>query len=195
MTFRRARPGDGATLFAVTGAAVAGLAAAHYPATTIRDWMAGRTVAEYEALIGRHWLVVAEPGVLTRLFVRPDAAGQGLGARLLEIGVAFAAADGQGPVTLGATLNARGFYERHGFRFVRNGTYRHALDSPEIAIAHMALSAERAARRAGAMAGVLAQLGPACPSPAKAGSPEPRGHDPRPAAGPTRSPRRQRPTP
>jgi len=111
-------------LYDVTQAAITGLAAGHYTAEQIAHWMGGRDVGHYERVIAAGTVRVAEqggilgfvdtaPGVLLRLFVRPEVAGQGLGRQLLQLGVAAALQGGE--VRLEATLNAELFYARHGF--------------------------------------------------------------------------------
>jgi GNAT superfamily N-acetyltransferase len=53
--------------------------------------------------------VDSEPGELTRLFIVPSAVGQGLGKRLLEIGIQQARVGYQGAIRVEATLNAISF--------------------------------------------------------------------------------------
>lgn len=92
--------------------------------------MAGRDAAQYEAVIakgnvmvdaGLNGFIETAPGEILRLFVRP-AAGQGLGQRLLQAGLALA---GPGEIRLNATLNAAGFYEKQGFRALARAVYTH----------------------------------------------------------------------
>lgn len=83
--------------------------------------------------------VDAEPGELTRLFILPSASGVGLGKRLLDVGIEQARRDHRGPVKLEATLNAVGFYERHGFNATGKGYAAHTLGGPPIPIVHMEL--------------------------------------------------------
>ncbi|MBU6449848.1 MAG: GNAT family N-acetyltransferase [Rhodospirillales bacterium] len=123
-TLRPARAGEGQALYGITKAAVEVRAAAHYSAAQISGWMNGRDGALYEALIAAGGITVAAerdavlgyveavPGEITRLFVHPEAAGRGLGRRLLERGIAMA---GPGEIRLNATLNAAPFYEHCGF--------------------------------------------------------------------------------
>ncbi len=150
-TLRPARAGDGAAVFAVTHRSVAGLAQGHYSAEQIAGWMGRRTPEFYEELIQAGRMVVAErdgavvgfvdavPGEVTRLFILPGAAGNGLGGRLLEIGVAAARDGHDGPVRLESTINAAGFYRRHGFREVGRGHFSHGLGGDPIEIIHMEL--------------------------------------------------------
>lgn len=83
--------------------------------------------------------VDAEPGEVTRLFLLPEAAGAGLGRRLLEIGIEKARLGHDGPIKVESTVNAQGFYQRHGFRPVGTGFFSHGLGGDPIEIVHMEL--------------------------------------------------------
>ncbi|MDE2239697.1 MAG: GNAT family N-acetyltransferase [Rhodospirillales bacterium] len=136
---RPACPGEGQALYDITKAAIESGAAGHYSQAQIAGWMNGRDGAYYEALIAAGFIIVAADGVLlgyveagpgeiTRLFIRPDAVGRGLGRRLLERGIAMA---GQGEIRLNATLNAAGFYEHCGFiPFGREMYFHDGSDEP-----------------------------------------------------------------
>lgn len=148
---RPARAGDGSGVFDVTLRSVKDLAASHYSADVIRNWMGERTPAYYEELIlnGRMFVaeqdgvvvgfVDSEPGELTRLFILPSAVGQGLGKRLLAIGIEQARLAHQGAIRVEATLNAVSFYEHHGFRVTGNGIASHSVGGPPIAVVYMEL--------------------------------------------------------
>jgi GNAT superfamily N-acetyltransferase len=151
LVVRAARAGDGQAVFDVTRRSIGGLGANHYSAEQISGWMGARTPAFYEDLIAKGRMVVAEreativafvdaePGEVTRLFILPDAAGMGLGSRLLKIGVEKARLGHEGPVKLEATLNAEGFYRRHGFKAIGRGRFSHGLGGESIEIVHMML--------------------------------------------------------
>jgi GNAT superfamily N-acetyltransferase len=151
ITFRAARPGEGQAVFDLTHRSVGGLAAQHYTPEQIAGWMGERTPAFYESLIANGRMVVAlragrvvgfvdaDPGEVTRLFVLPDAAGLGIGRRLLDRGIEIARAGHSGPIRLEATLNAERFYQRHGFVTVGHGTFSHGVGGDPIPIVHMAL--------------------------------------------------------
>lgn len=151
ITFRPARAGDGEACFAITHASIAALGNTHYTEEQIAGWMGERTPAYYEAMIRDGNAVVAErdgtvvgfvdaiPGEVTRLFLLKDAAGAGLGRRLLNIGVETARKGHDGPVILESTLNAVPFYERNGFRVTGTGTFSHGLGGGPISIVHMTL--------------------------------------------------------
>ncbi len=113
--------------------------------------MGERTQAYYEALIAKGGMVVAEragalvgfvdaePGEVTRLFLLPETAGTGLGRRLLEIGIERARAGHVGAIRLESTMNAEGFYRKHGFRSLGRGHFSHGLGGQPIEIVHMEL--------------------------------------------------------
>ncbi len=148
---RPARPGEGQTLYDITKAAIHERATAHYSPAQIASWMSGRDGALYEALIAAGFIIVAAEGdmllgyvaagsgEITRLFVRPDVAGQGLGRRLLERGIKMA---GPGEVRLNATLNAAPFYEHCGFTPLGREMYSHGEDIEPVEIVKMLRSAD-----------------------------------------------------
>lgn len=151
VSFRAARPDDAETVFNTTKASMAGLARGCYSPAQIENWMGERTPRFYEDLIAKGRMTVclrdgvvvgfvdAEPGEVTRLFVLPEAAGAGLGLRLLDIGVAQARSGHGGPIRLEATINAEAFYRRYGFRSTGRGHFSHGLGGEPIEIVYMEL--------------------------------------------------------
>src|SRR5262245_35504900 len=149
---RPAQRGDGQSVFDVTWLSVNALAKTHYSAEQIAGWMGERTPAFYEDLIDKGRMVVAErsgsivgfvdaePGKLTRLFIVPSATGSGLGRRLLHIGIEHARRGYDGLIKIEATLNAVGFYERHGFKVCGRGLAESdRVGGASIPIVHMEL--------------------------------------------------------
>ena len=151
VSFRAARLDDAETVFDITKASIAGLAQGCYSPAQIENWMGERTPRFYEDLIAKGRMTVclrngvvvgfvdAEPGEVTRLFMLPEAAGSGLGQRLLDIGVAQARLGHSGPIRLEATINAEAFYRRYGFRSTGRGQFSHGLGGEPIEIVHMEL--------------------------------------------------------
>lgn len=135
ITIRPAVAADAETVFAITRASVEGLARDHYSAAQIAGWMGDRTPGTYRAEAASGRIKVAELdgrvvgyvdavlGELTRLFLLPEAAGQGIGKALFAVGLRQAREGHAGPVRIEATLNAAPFYARQGFRKVGEGTF------------------------------------------------------------------------
>ncbi|MDD2705823.1 MAG: GNAT family N-acetyltransferase [Acidocella sp.] len=134
-------------LYNITATAVRAQAVGYYAPEQLARWMDGRDAAHYEQVIAGGRVRVAErsgarlgfvdtrPGEITRLFVRPEAAGRGLGRCLLEIGVAEAwTAAG---VRLEATLNAAPFYARCGFVETGRALFTHPLGGLPLEIVRM----------------------------------------------------------
>lgn len=151
VVLRRARPGDGPSLYDVTVRSIQELGKQHYSEDQLAGWMGERTADYYEDMIAKNRTVVAEadgeiigfvdadPGEVTRLFILPKSAGRGVGKRLLQIGLETASKDHPGPIKLESTLNAQPFYERHGFRAVGKGQFSHGIGGNPIEIVVMEL--------------------------------------------------------
>jgi putative acetyltransferase len=58
-------------------------------------------------------------GLVNAIYVHPRSQGVGVGSGLLAVIEEKSISAGIGSLTLNASLNARPFYERHGFRVVR----------------------------------------------------------------------------
>ncbi|MCR8546591.1 GNAT family N-acetyltransferase [Salipiger sp. P9] len=65
------------------------------------------------------FMTLVAPDHIDLAFVRPSAAGEGIGARLLEALTAIARASGAKQLTSDVSKAARPFFERHGFEVLR----------------------------------------------------------------------------
>ena len=149
ITLRAARAGDGAAVFAVTHQSITELAQGRYSAEQLRGWMGQRSHDDYERAIAKGGMVVAcqgdtvvgfvdaEPGEVTRLFVLAQAAGQQLGSRLLAAGLAKAQAPHVQVIKVESTLNAEGFYRRHGFIATGRDVFSHGVGGDPIEVVLM----------------------------------------------------------
>lgn len=149
---RPAQPGDGQAVFDVTRQSIAELSNGRYSPQQLNGWMGERTPAFYEQLIQRGQMVVAlqqerivgfvdsEPGEVTRLFLLREASGTGLGAHLLKIGIENARGPGIRMIKVESTLNAEGFYAKHGFVTRSHGVFSHGVGGQPIDIIHMELA-------------------------------------------------------
>ena len=132
---RPARADETDAIFAVHRDAVTSQCGDAYPPAQVAAWLDGRTPAMYLPAIERGALWVADDAgavvgfveheghEVTKLFVRGDQAGRGLGGRLLAHAIEAIGAGGARAVYLEATTNACDFYRRRGFRVLGPGTF------------------------------------------------------------------------
>ena len=111
----------------------------------IDAWLWNRGPSGYVGPIERGAVFVAEragrvtgfgeaaPGTVIAVYVDPAEVRQGIGSAILRHAVALAREGHDGPVRLEATLNARDFYARAGFREVKHSTVkRNQVDVPVV---------------------------------------------------------------
>ncbi|GAA0192084.1 GNAT family N-acetyltransferase [Halobaculum roseum] len=72
------------------------------------------------------------PGTVEAVYVHPDRAGEGVGTALLADLERAAGDRGLGALGMHASLNAVGFYERHGYTRVRAVTHEFGGDDCEV---------------------------------------------------------------
>jgi GNAT superfamily N-acetyltransferase len=142
---RPARSEDALRLHQLHTASVRALCVGHYSSDVIEAWLGNRTPSGYLGPIERGALFVAEragrvvgfgeasPGTVIAVYVDPAEVLQGIGSAILRHAVAVAHKGNDGPIRLEATLNARDFYERAGFREVKRSTVkRNQVDVPVV---------------------------------------------------------------
>jgi GNAT superfamily N-acetyltransferase len=145
VVIRSARPDDAPRLHELHTASVRALCSAHYSANVIEAWLGNRSASGYLGPIERGDLFVAErdgrivgfgeavPGTVIAVYVDPAHVLKRVGTAILRHALTLANREHAGPVRLEATLNARDFYERAGFREVRRSTVkRNHVDVPVV---------------------------------------------------------------
>ncbi|KFG97938.1 acetyltransferase [Burkholderia paludis] len=146
---RAAAAQDVDDIYAVHRDSVIQLCAGHYTHEQIEGWLDGRDPSMYLAAVENCSIWVADDGGIrgfvetageevTKLFVRGQSAGGGIGATLLEHAVSTIADNGHARAYLEATTNARSFYERHGFEVVGSGHFSHGRSQVRLEIVKMA---------------------------------------------------------
>ena len=142
---------DAQNLFEVHKNSVETLCTGDYGPEQIAMWLDGRSPATYREAIaaGNLWLahtdrlqgfIEIDGNEISKLFVRGDAAGQGIGARLLNEALQRIKNAGHAKAYLEATLNAENFYAAFGFRKVGEGTFSRGNSPVSIEIIKMELA-------------------------------------------------------
>lgn len=136
LTIRRATQEDKEAIWRVHGSAVRVTCAGHYSREVIEIWAGRLRPEKYGEAIDRYEFFVAEEGgevvgfgelgqesgEVQGLYVSPDAAGRGVGRKLLSTLEERARAHGLESLRLTSSLNAVPFYERAGFTAVEELT-------------------------------------------------------------------------
>jgi GNAT superfamily N-acetyltransferase len=139
---RQAQLADADALFEAHQDSVLNLCTGAYSPEQMNAWFSGRSAQMYRPALEARQIWLAErsdqvmgfvgfaPGEVTLLFVRPAAAGLGLGKRLFALGMRKAASAFAGPLTVVATLNSWKFYQGQGFVPVAEESF--ARGQPEV---------------------------------------------------------------
>lgn len=129
MQIRQARAADAEAIHAIHREAILRLCAAAYPPELIAAWHAGSRLERFQQRLSTQSFWVAEEALqvvafgsldlaakrLESLFVSPHTSGCGIGGQLLATLECAAASHGVEMLRLDASLNAVGFYSRHGW--------------------------------------------------------------------------------
>ncbi|QDG55159.1 GNAT family N-acetyltransferase [Pseudomonas sp. NIBRBAC000502773] len=148
LLIRPAIQDDAESLFRVHKHSVEHLCKADYGTEQIAMWLDGRSPDTYREAIaaGNLWLaytdtvqgfVEVDGHEVSKLFIRGDAAGQGVGARLLTKALQLIEAAGHRCAYLEATLTAEKFYAAFGFRKIGEGTFSRGNSAISIEIIKM----------------------------------------------------------
>lgn len=125
-------PADAPALFALQGAAIHGLAARHYTPAQLAAWAPpDRDIDGFAARLAGTTILIARlgtrlagftnltaGGLVDFLFVHPDCAGRGIGARLLAAVAVAGRRQGLTGLSAHVSLTARPTFERQGFQVV-----------------------------------------------------------------------------
>ncbi|OON59588.1 GNAT family N-acetyltransferase [Massilia sp. KIM] len=136
---RTAVSADLAELWALRTRAVRASCATHYPPDIIDTWCAapppatlpllvqagGGLVAEEDGRVIGYAILNQETGEVDAVFVEPEHQGRGIARDLMQRLETLAVARGLPRLFLSASLNAVPFYERAGFRSLREEIYSH----------------------------------------------------------------------
>ena len=137
LVIRQAKREDAPRLHELHTASVRTLCALHYSPDIIDGWLQNRSASGYLPPIERGAIFVAErdstiigfgeaaAGIIVAVYVDPGAIRQGVGSIILRHAIEMAGRGG--PTRLQSTLNAGGFYERHGFRELRRSSIKRNL--------------------------------------------------------------------
>ena len=131
MKIRKANITDAEEMHRIHDEAVIKTCKDYYTKKQIDVWLEGRTPEGYHEGINKGDMYVAEdqgkmlgfghvvPGEIVAIFVDPSSHKKGVGKLLLEYGLKIAL-KGHKKVKVESTVNAEGFYRKHGFVKIRD---------------------------------------------------------------------------
>lgn len=137
MEIRRFEPGDAEAVARIRAETITQLTE-HYDREALEAWAGSITAADFErsAERFRRWVAVEgadiagygdwnpETKEFAGIYVDPSAQGKGVGSALYDKIEADAREQGAQRLWANATLNARGFYEKHGYSEEGEGYYQ-----------------------------------------------------------------------
>lgn len=155
MTFeiRLATPDDAPAICAVHVASIEAFGPMGYDQTQVNAWARDRHPDDYDLTDDSSDVLVAtdgddilafgrlrtDPGThlaatvdgeVTAVYVHPDVGRQGVGTAMLRVLEGIARQDGLDSLGLWSSLNAKGFYRRHGYRSYTTHEIDFATDVP-----------------------------------------------------------------
>lgn len=120
-----------------------------YTEGQLKGWLTGRSPEGYHSGIKNDEMYIAVdkgeivgfghaiPGEVVAIFVDPTSHGKGVGRRLLEHGLKIASKN-HAKIKVDATLNAEGFYKKHGFVKVGDGAHtRNGVEIPVVVMEYL----------------------------------------------------------
>ena len=130
VTIRKATQKDREALCQIQVSAIRELGKSHYSAADLEAWTSGLSPHRHGKYIADRFVIVAEAGSeilgfgaldpdsgdVCAVYVRPDYARKGIGSTILVTLIAEAKRLGHHQLHCHASLNAREFYQRRGFK-------------------------------------------------------------------------------
>lgn len=126
-----------------------------YTGKQIEAWLDGRSPQGYQEGINKGDMYIAEdngktigfghaiPGEIVAIYVEPAFHKKGVGKLLLDYGFKIAL-KGHNKVKVESTINAEGFYKKHGFVKIKDSTaIRNDVELPTIIMEYSATSLNR----------------------------------------------------
>jgi len=130
VTIRKATQQDRESLCEIQVSAIRELGKSHYGEADLEAWSSGLSPERHGKYIADRFVIVAEAeseilgfgaldpdtGRVCAVYVRPDHAGKGIGSTILVTLISEAKRLGLRQLHCHASLNAREFYQRRGFK-------------------------------------------------------------------------------
>ena len=140
-TLRKASPKDASGIWNVRVSAIRGISEPRYPQADLIKWAPIAMPEDFvKAVEGNEWYVVTDNDMivatgyvdvdkkrLEALFVLPKYQGQGIAKLMINHLHDIAKGHGLSELTLDATLNAEGFYSKHGYVKIRDSVHTSPL--------------------------------------------------------------------
>jgi len=129
MNFRPATPFDLSAILDINLRSIFETCSSHYPENVLRQWIGNRSEENFEKSLSSNQLFVVEdekritgfldviPGEILAVYVYPEEERKGYGTKLLIEGIERAKQKDVNVIVF-ASLNAVGFYAKHGFEAV-----------------------------------------------------------------------------
>ena len=149
MQIRTAKLSDAQEMHCIHGNAVRTTCKDFYTEKQIEAWLEGRSPEGYHAGINKGDMYVVEdngeivgfghavPGEILAIFVDPSVHKKGIGTLLLEYGLTVALKDHQ-KVKVMSTVNAEGFYKKHGFVKIKDDVdVRRGVEVPVVIMEYL----------------------------------------------------------
>lgn len=137
MTIRRSRPEDAAALAKLARDTIRTINVKDHTEEIMKAWSKGNTAAAYRRMEKEHIRYVAvehgriigftdmlPDGELMSLYLHKDRNRRGVGKKLLAVIEDKASTMGIKKMSCRSSVNAKGFYEKHGYRIIKRSQWQ-----------------------------------------------------------------------